>query len=329
MKNNTDRTPGYLGPDLAIEAHALLTDQHEGEISGVSFEQEDFEQGTTTTIKVLNEQGASAMGKPLGTYITIEAHNLSETDRSQHEPIVTALANALKKVLPFTDDDNSSILVVGLGNERAIPDALGPMAVGRLLATRHLYLHGDPSMTEGLRNLSLIIPGVMGTTGLETAEILMGLVAQLKPDCLLCVDALAAGELSRLHNTIQLTDAGIHPGSGIGNMRKQINHESIGIPVIAIGVPTVVEAGVIANKALLSIQEDLERPGKNNIPCLVTEQRRQEIVSHILEPFGGRLMVTPKDIDEQVDHIAQIIAKAITFCVHPHMQYDEIEYFLH
>jgi len=327
MKQINPKVRGYLGPDLAIEAHALIKEEHEGEIPGVSFAKTEFELGTTTTIKVLNEEGAAAMGKPLGTYITIEAKKLSDTDRSEHQPIVLALAQALKEILPLKN--NSSVLIAGLGNARAIPDALGPMVVNRLLATRHIFLYGEPNMTEGLRNVSLIVPGVTGVTGLETAEILKGLIGQLKPDCLLCIDALAASDFSRLHNTIQLTDAGIHPGSGIGNMRRQINQDTMGVPVIAIGVPTVVDAGVIVKKALTAAQEDFERPGKNNMPCLITEQRRQAIVDQILEPFGGRLMVTPKDIDEQVDHIAQIIAKAVTFSVHPEMEYDEIEYFLH
>lgn len=313
--------------DLAIEAHEYVQGSHEGEIPGVSLEKFPFPQGMTSVIKVLNDQGAEAIGKPLGTYITIEAPELMDSDRRDHEDIVLALCEALQRILPQQED--YSILVAGLGNPRSTPDALGPMVTSRLLATRHLYHFNDPSLVEGLRSLAVSSPGVTGITGLETAEVLEGLVRQLKPDVLLCVDALAAGDLGRLHNTIQLTDAGIHPGSGIGNMRKEINQAALGIPVLAIGVPTVVQAGIIANKAINLLAEGLKQPEKGALPYLVSQEQKERVINEILEPFGGNLMVTPKEVDEQVDHTAQIIAKAITLAVHPGIEPEDVECFLH
>jgi spore protease len=328
MTNNLSEANNILGPDLAIEAHEMLQSKHDGEIPGVSLEKTEFSQGTTAIIRILNEEGAAAMGKPQGTYITLEAPKLSETDRTQHEPIVSALCEALKTIMSLKEQ--ASVLIAGLGNNLTIPDALGPMVTSRLLATRHLFIYGDASLTEGLRSIALITPGVTGTTGLETAEILEALVKQMEPDCLLCIDALAAGELSRLHNTIQLTDAGIHPGSGIGNKRKSINKDTIGIPVIALGVPTVVGADIIAYHAIDALISILEKPqSKREMPLLVSKEHRETIVQQILEPFGGQLMVTPKDIDEQVDHTAQIIAKALTLAIHPSVTYEDAEYYLH
>ncbi|MEA4891508.1 MAG: GPR endopeptidase [Peptococcaceae bacterium] len=314
--------------DLAIEAHEFLQGSHEGEIPGVSLEKFPFPQGMTSVIKVLDQQGAGIIGKPLGTYITIEAPELMDSDRRDHQDIVLALCEALKKILPQQED--YSILVAGLGNPRSTPDALGPMVTSRLMATRHLYSFNDPNLVNGLRSLAISTPGVTGITGLETAEVLEGLVRQLKPDVLLCVDALAAGDLGRLHNTIQLADSGIHPGSGIGNMRKEINQTTLGIPVLAIGVPTVVQAGIIANKALSLLADGLKQPtGKGTFPYMVSQEQKEQVINQILEPFGGSLMVTPKEVDEQVDHTAQIIAKAITLAVHPGIKPEDVECFLH
>ncbi|MEL7622910.1 MAG: GPR endopeptidase [Clostridiales bacterium] len=328
MKAHPPVSLSDIKPDLAIEAHEMFQGQHEGEIPGVSLVKENFSLGCRSTIKVLDDQGAQAMGKPIGTYITIEAPTILDSDRSDHEPVVEALVKALKEILP--DKEQYTILVAGLGNARSTPDALGPMVTSRLVATRYLFTLNDPAMTEGLRSVSIITPGVTGVTGVETAEILEGLISQMQPDCLICIDALAAGELSRLHNTIQLSDTGIHPGSGIGNMRKRINKETVGIPVLAIGVPTVVQAGIIANKALTILTDRLEHTGdKSSMPLLITQKQREEVINEILQPFGGSLMVTPKEIDEQVDHTAQIIAKAITLAVHPGLEPEDLEYFLH
>jgi spore protease len=315
-------------PDLAIEAHEMLQGRHEGEITGVSLVKEHFSSGCLSTIKVLNEQGAQAMGKPIGTYITIEAPSILDSGRGGCQPVVDALIKALKEILPA--GEQYTILVAGLGNARSIPDALGPMVTSRLVATRYLFTLNDPSITKGLRSLAVITPGVTGVTGVEAAEILEGLIALVRPDCLLCIDALAAGDLSRLHNTIQLSDTGIRPGSGIGNKRKSIDKETVGIPVLAIGVPTVVQAGVIANKALTVLTQRLEqKDGETAGPLLISQQQRDEVINEILQPFGGSLMVTPKEIDEQADHTAQIIAKAITLAVHPGLKAKDLEYFLH
>ena len=233
--------------DLALEERESFEGDG-GEVSGVSLKEWDRKQTGVklTEVRILNEQGAKAMGKPMGTYLTLEADRLSKKDDEYHSEISDELGTQLKKLmdqmLKGQERETLSVLVVGLGNPSVTPDSLGPRVLNNLQVTRHLTgEYGEDFLKKrDLPAISGIIPGVMAQTGMETAEILKGIIHQTRPQMLIVIDALAARSVRRLGTTIQLTDTGIHPGSGVGNHRHSLTKDSLGIPVLAIGVPTVV-----------------------------------------------------------------------------------------
>ena len=224
--------------DLAIENSEHLTESGE-ELSGVEVTTEEDENigATVTWVKITNRQGAESMGKPIGNYVTIETAAMKESDTEAHEEIIKILSRKLGQLHNLPKD--AVILIIGLGNWQVTPDALGPKVCDKILVTRHLS--GDmPIALEGrVRAVSALAPGVMGLTGIETAEIVKGVSEKIQPDMIIAIDALAARRTSRINATIQMSDAGINPGSGLGNKRASINKETMGAPVIAIGVPTV------------------------------------------------------------------------------------------
>jgi len=208
--------------------------------------------------------------------------------------------------------------VIGLGNWNATPDALGPNVVNSTMATRHLYTYAPEAVGEGLRPVCALAPGVLGITGIETAEIIKGVVDRVKPDYIIAVDALAAANISRISTTIQIADTGISPGSGLGNKRIGINQESMGVPVIAIGVPTVVHASVIINEALAKLNE----LWSNNMLMATCAQNinpdlTQQLSGTMFQAFEGNLVVTPKEIDDLILNVGKIIAAGITQAAHP------------
>jgi spore protease len=308
--------------DLALEVHEILSG--EGEIPGVSLEKTTFEHGVISTIRVLDEQGESAMGKPRGTYVTLESEALRTVDRTAQSSLISILSDTIKNMLDLPD--TASVLCCGIGNPQVISDALGPMTANRLTATRSLF-EVAPEMREGLREVSVIAPGVSGVTGIETAEILESLIGKIKPDCLICVDALAAGSLNRLSATIQLSDTGIFPGSGVGGRHKPIDRHTMGIPVLALGVPTVVNAGVIVHQAMEALTRHLEEvPSLSQAYSGLQPPNVKTIIDRVLEPFDGHLTVTPKDVDEQIHNLVHIISGAITTALHPGMDPEQLKW---
>lgn len=285
--------------DLAVEAREIIEDDDK-EISGVELEKYMLygEEIEITKVRILNEHGEKIMGKPCGNYITIEARDMRDCTKENCKHISEALTGELSKLMCNTS--KKKILIVGLGNMEATPDALGPRVVKRLNICERVYA---------------VAPGVMAQTGMETAEYILALVKELKPGLLIAVDALAARNVSRLNTTIQISDAGICPGSGVGNHRKEISEKTVGIPVIAIGVPTVVDAATIVGDAMdrlieeLAVSEDF-RYLKNSIAELLPHEKYR-FIKEILEPAGGDMYVTPKDIDENVKNISIIISDAI------------------
>ena len=231
--------------DLALEAKESC-EAKDGQPRGVRVtEQEDPEREIyTTTVVIETENGARVMGKPVGTYITLEAPNMSSPDEDYHAEISEALAGHIRALMRTEDDKRKSVLVVGLGNREVTPDALGPEVVGNLRITRHMIrVYGRVSAElQQAAEVSALVPGVMAQTGMETLEIIKGVVDETHPQLVIVIDALAARSTKRLNRTIQITDTGINPGSGVGNHRDAINEETLGVPVIAIGVPTVVDA---------------------------------------------------------------------------------------
>jgi len=302
--------------DLAVEAHDLLRGETGREVSGVIMDKEELGETTVTTIKITNSKGEKELGRPQGTYITIDAPFIRDNNLLQHKELAKVLARHLAKLFTFKED--SSVLIVGLGNWQATPDALGPKVVEKIMVTRHLFYITPEEIRGKMRKVSAISPGVLGLTGIETAEVIRGLVEHVKPDYVIAIDALAAGALERIGTTIQLADTGINPGSGIGNHRKGLTEETLGCKVIAIGVPTVVNAAVIAHKTMEELFGQMEaEPTLAGIYNNENEQALMDVMKKALSPFQETLMVTPKEVDELIDHSSRIIAGAINLSIHP------------
>ena len=276
--------------DLALETTERFAEEN-AEIRGVEVHEEYDEEKDvrTTVVKIVTENGAKSMGRPQGTYITIEAPELSTPDEDYHREISEEISTHLRKLIDLKKE--KSVLVVGLGNAAITADALGPQVVDNLLMTRHIIkeygLRGIKH--EKMHRISGIAPGVMAQTGMETAEIVQGVVSETKPDVVVVIDALAARSVRRLNRTIQITDTGIHPGSGVGNNRNAITKESLGVPVIAVGIPTVVDAKTIVNDAMENMLND--------------------------SPVINNMFVTPKDVDESVKMLSYTISEALNMAL--------------
>ncbi len=274
--------------DLALEARESIKESEDG-IRGVRVEETYDEKNEIRVTKVIIEtkNGAKAMGKPMGKYVTLEAPGMVEQEEDYHQEISSELARQLKDIIPDIQKEQS-ILIVGLGNRDVTADALGPNVADNLFITRHVVKeYGKAAYNKSqMHMVSSIVPGVMAKTGMESAEIIKGVVEQTKPDVVIVIDALAARSTKRLNRTVQITNTGIHPGSGVGNHRDALTKESLKVPVIAIGVPTVVDAATIVNDALA-----------DKAPANLTEL--------------NNMYVTSKDVDYQVKQISHIICDAI------------------
>lgn len=299
--------------DLALEMREQFTED-DVEVKGVALEEHFCEDGKirVTRVEILDEHGAEVMKKPVGTYITIEAAKLFSGGEDERRKVSEEVGRQLK--LLCGGKKLRQLLVTGLGNREVTPDSLGPLVTDQLFVTRHLLReYGKGFLNEQLQKekdndevaLSAVAPGVMGQTGMEAAEVIQGIVKQTKPDMVLVVDALAARSVERLNTTVQLTDTGICPGAGIGNHRKSLNQESIGCPVIAIGVPTVVDAVTIVRD---SMEELLKEQGyeKNEIALFL---RGVEAMRKV-----NTMFVTPKSIDEEMHQMSRTISEAINYC---------------
>lgn len=287
--------------DLALEQRErFVSDQIE--IPGVAVEEtyDDMCEVRVTTVRIETENGAAVMGKPVGNYITLEAPKMAEADESYHREISGKLMEVLERCLP-EKEDGQSILIIGLGNRNVTPDALGPLVVEHLDITRHLVKEYGKYALDGEadRLVSVVVPGVMGQTGMETVEIVRGIVEETEPDFVIAIDALAARSVRRLNRTIQIADTGIAPGSGVGNHRNAITEETVGVPVIAIGVPTVVDAATIVGD---SIEEYVAK-------C--RDEGMRENKEHLIPPYLYGMFVTPKDIDETMERTSYTISEAL------------------
>ena len=302
--------------DLALEEGERIRESGV-EIHGVILEEETRpETGILVTrVKIETKNGAKIMGKPIGTYVTLEAGQLGNDEEEYQQEVAKELSVQLQKLIPDPETEKS-VLVVGLGNPEATPDALGPKVLEHLQATRHLELEygADFCRKHGYPVLSGITPGVMAQTGMETAEILKGVIAETRPDAVLAVDALAARSVRRLGVTIQLSDAGIHPGSGVGNHRNSLTRETLGVPVIAIGVPTVVGAAAIVHDTVGALVAALKEGGEAGYGDMVEHmdgRDQYQLIREVLEPQIGPMYVTPHNIDERVENLSFTISEAI------------------
>ena len=290
--------------DLALEARESF-EEDDVKIRGVRIEEEDDEELEihTTRVVIETENGAKTMGKPVGTYITMEAPNMSAPDEDYHREISQALAHHLKELLHL--EKEKSILVVGLGNREITPDALGPQVIQNLKITRHIIKeYGKAGVGKRkAHQISSLVPGVMAQTGMETMEIIRGVIRETDPDAVIAIDALAARSVRRLNCTIQITDTGINPGSGVCNHRCGLNEETLGIPVIGIGVPTVVDGATIVHDAIAHLLENLE------------EAEMEEFLQELITPRLHRMFVTPKDVDETVKRLSYTISEGINIAM--------------
>ncbi|MGI6449884.1 MAG: GPR endopeptidase [Desulfitobacteriia bacterium] len=310
--------------DLAVEAHDLLRGETGSEVAGVIMKKEEYPEAAVTKITITNQKGEKKLGRPKGNYITIDAPAIKDNNFQEHKEISKILARHLTNLLDFKEDTN--ILIIGLGNWQATPDALGPKVVEKVIVTRHLFYYTPEEMQGKMRKVSAISPGVLGLTGIETAEVIRGLVEHVQPDYVIAIDALAAGALERIGTTIQLADTGINPGSGIGNYRKGLNEETLGCKVIAIGVPTVVNAAVIAHKTIEELLGQIEsEPSLARFYNPENERVLMDVMERALSPFKNSLMVTPKEVDDLIDRSSRIIANSLNLCIHPGISDENME----
>lgn len=308
--------------DLAMEQKERFESDHV-EVSGVVLEEEYDEEKEIkiTTVRIETENGAKSMGKPVGTYLTLEAPNMAAADEGYHREISETLAGFLEKYMKDTEENQEkgySVLVVGLGNREVTPDALGPYVVDQLNVTRHIVQeYGRYAVGKGgSRIVSAIVPGVMAQTGMESAEIIRGIVNETTPDLIMVIDALAARSTKRHDRTIQISEAGnLSRGAGVGNHRSEITKDTMGIPVIAIGVPTVVDAATIVNDTMENFITALETSetlkGVGVVLQGYNSAEKYELVKELIAPHLNGMFVTPKDIDDTVRRISYTISEAM------------------
>ncbi len=293
--------------DMALEAS-----QEAGSIPGVHVSQWEEESVSITEVRVETEEAAQRLGKSVGTYLTLECEGVRRRDPAAREEVQNVLGEEIARLLP-PDEQGAPVLVVGLGNRRVTPDSLGPKTVDGTLVTRHLLRELPDKVDERLNPVCAIAPGVMGATGLETMETVSALVKEIHPRCLIVIDSLAARASSRVGVSIQLSDTGIQPGSGVGNHRRALNERELGVRVIALGMPTVVYAVTIARDALEILGE-----GETNPAAL------DEVTKSLFENEIGEMIVTPREVDDMIDDAAQMLAGGINRALQTALSPEEI-----
>lgn len=296
--------------DLARESRELAGN----DLQGVTQSKEQHGPLLVERIVIETPEAADRLDKPQGRYVTIDAENLSDREPEVFTALSERIAEELSKLLDGIPEQ-ADMMVIGLGNRFVTPDALGPETADRIYVTRHIRTNAPELAPQGMRAVSAMAPGVLGTTGMETVEVVKGLVEHAKLAAVICVDALAARSTDRIHRTVQLSDTGISPGSGIGNMRDTLNRETLGVPVIAIGIPMVVYAATIAADTIGMVAQRTGLPDNEALRALVDEVVREHF---------GPMIVTPKDIDLLTEDAAEILSNGINRMLH-RAYYEEIE----
>ncbi len=308
--------------DLALEAHESLNEEakEKSKIDGVMVDVKKEENVTITKIGITNKKGEEALNKPVGNYITIEAPNIKYSSED-YETACYFIKDSLIEMVGDLKNENEPVLIAGLGNTQITPDALGPSVLSKLIITRHMKGYKEDYFSEHFGTVCAIAPGVLGTTGIETQKILKGVVNEVKPKAIIAVDALAARSADRISTTIQICDTGIQPGEGVGNRRDSLNYETLGVPVIAVGVPTVVDATTIARDTLDAAFSML---GENKIK----ESNKERLIYEVLSKNKKSLVVTPKDIDLVIERASKTVANGINLALHKSLSLEEIESFV-
>lgn len=372
MKESIDLSKYSVRTDLAVEAREMVLESRNSsvhgekdisEIEGVIIKERE-EQDIKITLVDITIEGAQALGKKEGKYLTLEVIGIRQQDTELQKKVEEVLATEFShfiKELGIKED--ASCLVVGLGNWNVTPDALGPQVCENLLVTRHLYELQPESVDEGYRPVSALAPGVMGLTGIETSDIIFGVVEKTKPDFVIAIDALASRSIERVNSTIQISDTGIHPGSGVGNKRKELSQKTLGIPVIAIGVPTVVDAVSITSDTIDFILKHFgkelkegDRPSRALAPAgmsfgerkkltdddlpeekhrktflgmigTLSDDEKRTLISEVLSPLGHNLMVTPKEVDVFIEDMSNLIANGLNAALHSAVNQDNTGFY--
>ena len=293
--------------DLAMESH-----QAAGSVPGVWVKQWETEGVTITEVSIEDEAAARQLDKPVGKYITLECEGVKRRDPDARVAMSNLLSEELARLLP---QGEQPVMVIGLGNRQVTPDALGPMTVDRTLVTRHLFRELPQYVDSRMSSVCAVAPGVLGVTGLETIETLKGLVEQIQPRAVIAIDSLSARASGRVASTVQLSDSGIQPGSGVGNLRKAITRETLGTTVIAVGVPMVVYAATIVRDALEQLAGDQAES---------SEQALDALTQQLFDGSMGEMIVTPREIDALVADAAQIVATGINRALHSELSEAEI-----
>ena len=333
MNEEIDLSKYHIRTDLAI-------DELEDKVKLKGVKSKSIKKDNISITEVILSDN-NALGKKKGKYITLEFEDITDTNNSNK--VSEVLIDVLKNIITIKQDSYG--LIVGLGNDKSTPDSLGPLTINNIIVTNHIYLLDE--LSDNYKRLSAINPGVMGETGIETSDIIESVVNKIKPDYLIVIDSLASKSIERLNKTIQITDTGIHPGSGIGNKRKEISYDTLKIPVIAIGVPTVVDAAVIVSNTINFIYKNYEfnrnyinNPKSkltfNNVNYLnsITKENKEEkekllglvgtlneeeletFIYEVLNPIGYNFMVTPKEIDFIIEKLANVISNSINNLIH-------------
>ncbi|AZU63391.1 GPR endopeptidase [Neobacillus mesonae] len=370
MKESIDLSKYSIRTDLAIEAREMViaqntVDQEENlsHIEGVIIKEKDVEDIKISLVEV-TKQGEAAIGKKAGRYLTLEVQGIREQNTEVQQKTGGVFAREFAHFLENAGiKKTDSCLVVGLGNWNVTPDALGPMVCENLLVTRHLFQLQPENVEEGYRPVSALAPGVMGLTGIETSDIIFGVVEKTKPDFVVAIDALASRSIERVNSTIQISDTGIHPGSGVGNKRKELSKDTLGVPVFAIGVPTVVDAVSITSDTIDFILKHFgkemregNRPSRSLAPAGMTfgerrkltdedlpeeqhrktflgiigtleEDEKRKLIYEVLSPLGHNLMVTPKEVDVFIEDMANLLANGLNAALHSIVNQDNAGYY--
>lgn len=304
--------------DLALERRDIYKKVNKlQEIDGVESTEEDINENIKVSrVKIANENGEKALGKAIGNYVTIDVKKLKIAGEEEIQKTSEVLSSELRKMIDLHTDKQGEILIVGLGNIYVTPDALGPKVINEIDVTRHVIKYLPQYVEEGTRPVSAISPGVLGTTGIETVEILKGIVDNVKPKLLIVIDALASRSIDRISSTIQISDTGIVPGAGVGNTRQEISQNSLGIPVIAVGIPTVVELATLVSDGIdIFIDRLQEKAESNEYLNKLQQNDKYEEVKEALNVGEYNMIVTPKEIDDLIENMKDIVARGINFAV--------------
>lgn len=320
-----------INTDLAVESKEIYSEKNDVEIQGVSVDVKEYDNYVITQVEVNNENGMEKLNKPIGKYITLDIPKLEFNDQDLKDEISQAVAKEIKSLVNL--HKNSKILIIGLGNWNISPDALGPKVVERVLVTRQYFINYNKEFDETMANVSAMSPGVMGITGIESFDIIEGVIDKVKPDLVIVVDALASRKMDRVSSTIQISNTGISPGSGVGNKKRHLNEGSLGIPVIAVGIPTVVNAATIVNDSLDLIIKGLKKAdevGSQFYDLLeqMSSQDKYTLIEELLNPFMGNTIVTPKDIDVLIDDLSIVIANGLNIALHPGIDLKDVNRYL-